>query len=91
MSCGGRRRNRRAGSTGTDTGLRTRLETAVRRGAPTGNFLWPIDMVSVPGHPSFGYLMPLVIFTALALSNLFSLVLGPRLLPPPPGRDEPRP
>lgn len=44
---------------GIDTGLRARLETAVRRGAPTGNFLWPIDMVSVPDQPSFGYLMPL--------------------------------
>lgn len=42
-------------------------------------------------HHGFGYLMPLVIFTALALSNLFSLVLGQRLLPPPSNRDEPRP
>lgn len=42
-----------------DTGLRARLETSVRRGAPTENFLWPIDMVSVPGSGSFGYLMPL--------------------------------
>ena len=44
---------------GLDTGLRTRLETAVRRGAPTASFLWPIDMVTVPGQDSFGYLMPL--------------------------------
>lgn len=44
---------------GLDSGLRTRLETAVRRGAPTAAFLWPIDMVSVPGQDSFGYLMPL--------------------------------
>ncbi len=42
-----------------DTGLRLRLETSVRRGAPTENFLWPIDMVTVPGSVSFGYLMPL--------------------------------
>ena len=42
-----------------DTGLRLRLETSVRRGAPTENFLWPIDMVTVPGSPSFGYLMPI--------------------------------
>jgi hypothetical protein len=42
-------------------------------------------------HHGFGYLMPLVIFTALACSNLFSLILGPRLLPPPSDRDEPRP
>ena len=44
---------------GLDDGLRTRLETAVRRGAPTNSFLWPIDMVSAPGRDSFGYLMPL--------------------------------
>jgi len=45
--------------------------------------LWP---------PSrFGFLMPLVIFTALACSNLFSLILGQRFLPPPSDRDEPRP
>jgi hypothetical protein len=42
-------------------------------------------------HHGFGYLMPLVIFTALACSNLFSLILGPRFLPPPSDRDEPRP
>ena len=42
-----------------DTGLRLRLERGVRRGAPTSDFLWPLDLVEVPGHSSFGYIMPL--------------------------------
>ncbi|MGQ0660775.1 protein kinase domain-containing protein [Sphingosinicella sp.] len=42
-----------------DTGLRGRLERAVRRGAPTGNFLWPFDLVEIAGSGSFGYFMPL--------------------------------
>lgn len=42
-----------------DTGLRLRLERGVRRGAPTNDFLWPLDLVEVPGNSSFGYIMPL--------------------------------
>lgn len=42
-----------------DRGLRGRLESSVRRGAPNASFLWPIDMVDVAGSGSFGYLMPL--------------------------------
>lgn len=42
-----------------DVALRTRLERAVRRGAPTGDFLWPLDLVDIYGSPSFGYVMPL--------------------------------
>lgn len=42
-----------------DTGLRARLKRAVQRGAPTKHFLWPIDMVEIPGSGSFGYFMPL--------------------------------
>ncbi|MCC3306025.1 serine/threonine protein kinase [Sneathiella sp. HT1-7] len=42
-----------------DTGLRLRLERGVRRGAPTTDFLWPLDLVEVPGNSSFGYIMPL--------------------------------
>jgi len=38
---------------------RATLEDLVRRGAPTENFLWPLDMVYQPGNPSFGYLMGL--------------------------------
>lgn len=42
-----------------DVGLRTRLERTIRRGAPTPDFLWPLDLVEIPGSGSFGYVMPL--------------------------------
>lgn len=42
-----------------DIGLRTRLERTIRRGAPTSDFLWPLDLVDIPGSGSFGYVMPL--------------------------------
>lgn len=42
-----------------DVGLRTRLERTIRRGAPTNDFLWPLDLVDIPGTGSFGYVMPL--------------------------------
>ncbi len=45
--------------TAIDTTLRTRLERSVQRGAPTGDFLWPMDLVDIPGSGSFGYVMPL--------------------------------
>lgn len=42
-----------------DEDLRVRLERAVRRGAPTEDFLWPLDLAEVPGRSGFGYIMPL--------------------------------
>ena len=42
-----------------DAGLRSRLSRAIERGAPNSSFLWPIDLVEIPGQPSFGYLMRL--------------------------------
>jgi serine/threonine protein kinase len=42
-----------------DQGLRRRLSRAIERGAPNGTFLWPIDIVEIPGQKSFGYLMRL--------------------------------
>lgn len=42
-----------------DTSLRPRLEIAVRRGGPTGDFLWPLDLVDIAGSGSFGYVMQL--------------------------------
>lgn len=42
-----------------DIDLRTRLERTIRRGAPTADFLWPLDLVDIPGSGSFGYVMPL--------------------------------
>lgn len=45
--------------TSLDTTLRARLERSVQRGAPTENFLWPMDLVDIAGSGSFGYVMPL--------------------------------
>lgn len=42
-----------------DPGLRDRLAEAIRLGAPSPSFLWPIALASAPGLPTFGYLMPL--------------------------------
>jgi DNA-binding helix-hairpin-helix protein with protein kinase domain len=42
-----------------DTNLRPRLSRAIERGAPDGTFLWPIDLVHIPGRSSFGYMMRL--------------------------------
>lgn len=42
-----------------DVTLRERLTRAIRRGAPTSAFLWPLDLVDAAGARSFGYVMPL--------------------------------
>lgn len=42
-----------------DRELRKRLDRAINRGAPTSDFLWPFDLVEVPGSGSFGYFMAL--------------------------------
>ena len=51
-----------------DPGLRTRLEESIRRGAPNGDFLWPLALLRPDGASQaqlgaagrgFGYLMPL--------------------------------
>lgn len=42
-----------------DTRLRERLERAIQTGAPSDRFLWPTELVSMPGIKGFGYLMPL--------------------------------
>lgn len=41
----------------SDPRLRERLEEAIRRGAPTPKFLWPLELVAGNGHSSFGYIM----------------------------------
>ncbi len=38
---------------------RRSLEVLISKGTPSERFLWPSDLVSQPGSPSFGYLMPL--------------------------------
>ena len=57
-----------------DTRLRTRLEQAVRIGAPDARFLWPIDLVAIPGRAGLGYLMPL---RGEHFRNLQDLIAGP--------------
>ncbi|MEX1021237.1 MAG: hypothetical protein WDZ49_16370 [Litorilinea sp.] len=42
-----------------DNRLRERLERAIQTGAPSDRFLWPMEIVSMPGIKGFGYLMPL--------------------------------
>lgn len=41
------------------SGQRQLLEELIARGAPTKAFLWPIDMVSDPAVPGYGYVMAL--------------------------------
>ena len=38
---------------------RQSLETLIRKGPPSGHFLWPLELVSASGIAGFGYLMPL--------------------------------
>ncbi len=42
-----------------DPGVRARLETAYRLGAPAANFLWPFELVSHRDGSGLGYVMPL--------------------------------
>lgn len=43
----------------SDTGLRSRLERAVKDGAPDNRFLWPMSIVTSETRPGFGYVMGL--------------------------------
>jgi DNA-binding helix-hairpin-helix protein with protein kinase domain len=42
-----------------DRYLLDRLKTAIKSGAPSDRFLWPMDLASEPTINSFGYVMPL--------------------------------
>lgn len=42
-----------------DARLRERLERAVRTGAPSDRFLWPLELAEAAGAPGFGYIMDL--------------------------------
>lgn len=37
-----------------------RLEQAIKLGTPHENFCWPLDLVSIQGSDSYGYIMPLL-------------------------------
>jgi hypothetical protein len=53
------------------------LETLVKKGPPTGKFLWPIELVSKPGTPGFGYLMPLRDARYKGISDLMKRRIDP--------------
>lgn len=38
---------------------RTVIETLIKKGPPSKNFLWPTELASSPGMKGFGYIMPL--------------------------------
>src|SRR5712691_6891927 len=40
-----------------DKSLRYRLEMAIKRGAPSEKFLWPLDIVNSGADGAFGYVM----------------------------------
>lgn len=42
-----------------DRGLRGRLQVLIDRGAPSPKFLWPFELVTLPGGARLGYLMRL--------------------------------
>lgn len=42
-----------------DTGLKTRLQVLIDRGAPSPRFLWPFELVTLPDGSRLGYLMRL--------------------------------
>ncbi|CAG1022232.1 partial Serine/threonine-protein kinase PknD, partial [Patescibacteria group bacterium] len=42
-----------------DATLRKRLENAIKKGNPDNNFLWPLELVTLPNQAGFGYAMPL--------------------------------
>ena len=35
------------------------IETLIKKGPPSRNFLWPMELVSASGVKGFGYIMPL--------------------------------
>jgi hypothetical protein len=62
-----------------DTGLESRLARAVERGAPDPRFLWPLELIEIPGEASFGYLMGLRQASYVGMKDLIA---------PPPQRVE---
>ena len=38
----------------------TGLAELIRKGAPNDKFLWPLELVTIPGREEFGYIMPLL-------------------------------
>ena len=55
-----------------DPMLLKRLTKAIDRGAPDQRFLWPLELVYIDGHASFGYLMPLRSEACVGMSALLA-------------------
>jgi len=61
-----------------DKTLRHRLEMAIKRGAPSDKFLWPLDIVTGDADDAFGYLMPLREARFRSLIDLMRGAVNPR-------------
>lgn len=59
---------------GLDVRLRERLARAIARGAPDGNFLWPVDLAEADEPGRFGYLMPV---RASHLRSIHDIIAAP--------------
>lgn len=51
---------------------RAAIEELIERGSPDPRFLWPTELVTMPGESSFGYLMPLRDHTTVGLADLLN-------------------
>jgi DNA-binding helix-hairpin-helix protein with protein kinase domain len=61
-----------------DKTLHHRLEMAMKRGAPSNKFLWPLDLVTAGADEAFGYVMPLREPRFKSLIDLMRGALNPR-------------
>lgn len=62
-----------------DTGLRRRLQVAIDHGAPSGSFLWPFELVTLPDGSRLGYLMRLRTPEYVKAHDVLSQHVAPRL------------
>lgn len=60
-----------------DRGLTNRLRVAIDRGAPSGKFLWPFELVTLPDGSSLGYLMRLRDPRFTSINNLLGGLVNP--------------
>ncbi|MFM9915859.1 MAG: protein kinase domain-containing protein [Rhizobacter sp.] len=60
-----------------DRGLRQRLLVALERGAPTSEFLWPFELVTLPDGSGLGYLMRLRTESHLKIQSVLAEEVRP--------------
>jgi DNA-binding helix-hairpin-helix protein with protein kinase domain len=56
---------------------RAALERLIAKGPPNDRFLWPLDIATCEGNPSFGYLMPLRQARFRSMAELMSREVDP--------------